>query len=126
MTTDLPRAARVVSRLIPAGDREWVIGDLIEDADDRGLRGSRRGWWLAFECGAIAVGLSTERMRGWFALAPMRELTAGLVIDGRGALRAGPASTVACTLLFCGVIATLALGVEVLVSALLVAAGFQK
>jgi hypothetical protein len=124
MITDLPRAARVVSRLIPADDREWVVGDLVEDAEDRGLRGVRRGWWLAFECGAIAAGLSVQRARGWFVLPPMRELAAGFVIDGRIALRDAPPGTVGYALLFCGSIATLTLGVEVLVSTLLVAAGF--
>jgi hypothetical protein len=124
VTADLPRMAHLVSRLIPAGDREWVVGDLIEDAEDRGLHGARRGWWLALECCAVAAGLSAQRARGSFGLPPVRELAAGLAIDGRGALRAGPAGTVVCMLLFCGSIATLALGVAVLVSTLLVAAGF--
>jgi hypothetical protein len=124
VTTDLPRAAHLLSRLIPAADREWVIGDLIEDADQRRLRGTWRGWWLALECGAIAAGLSAERARGWFVAPDVRELVAGFVVDRRAALRAGPAGTLACALLFCGSIATLAFGVEVLVSTLLVAAGF--
>jgi hypothetical protein len=124
MRTALPLTARLVSRLIPAGDRDCVVGDLIEDAADRDLRGVRRNWWLAFECGAIAMGLSAQRARSWFVLPPVRELAAGLVIDGRGALSAGSAGTIVCALLFCGSIATLALGVEVLVGTLLVAAGF--
>jgi hypothetical protein len=124
VTTDLPGAVHLVSRLIPAGDREWVVGDLIEDAEDRGLQGARRGWWLALECSAIAAGLSAQRARDWFVLPPIRELAAGFAVDGRGALRAGPAGAVVCALLFCGSIATLALGVEVLVGTFLVAAGF--
>jgi hypothetical protein len=32
VTADLPRTAYLLSRLIPAGDRDWVVGDLIEEA----------------------------------------------------------------------------------------------
>jgi len=124
MRTELPHAAHLVSRLIPAGDRDWVVGDLIEDAAYRDLRGARRSWWLTFECGAIAMGLSAQRARSWFVLPPVRDLAAGLAIDGRGALSARSADTIVCAMLFCGSIAMLALGVEVLVSTLLVAAGF--
>jgi hypothetical protein len=124
MRTGLPLSAHLVSRLIPAGDRDWMVGDLLEDAADRELRGARRSWWLTFECGAIAMGLSAQRARIWFVLPSVRELASGLAIDGRGALSAGSAGTIGCALLFCGSIAMLALGVEVLVGALLVAAGF--
>ena len=123
MTHELPRMARAMARLIPAGDRDWVLGDLIEDAHDRGLRGAGRAWWLVFECAAIAAGLSAHRARHWFVLPPVRELAAGLAVDGRVALRGGAAGRLAGALLFCGSVATLALGVEVLVSSLLVAAG---
>ena len=55
---ELPRAARVLARLIPAGDREAILGDLIEDAGFRDLAGARRSLWLTGECAAIAAGLS--------------------------------------------------------------------
>jgi hypothetical protein len=124
MRTALPLPAHLVSRLIPADDRDWVVGDLIEDAADRELRGPRRSWWLTFECSAIAMRWSAQRARSWFVLPPVRELAAGLVIDGRGALSAGSAGTIVYAMLFCGSIAMLAFGVEVLVGTLLVAAGF--
>jgi hypothetical protein len=124
MTPALPRPARAIARLIPAEDRDWAVGDLLEDAHDRNLRGARRVWWLSFECGAIAVGLSAHRARNWFVMPPVRELAAGLAVDGRVALRGRAAGGVLGALLFCGSVATLALGVEILVSSLLVAAGF--
>jgi hypothetical protein len=40
--TDLSRAARACSWLIPPGDRESILGDLVEDAALRGLTGARR------------------------------------------------------------------------------------
>jgi len=119
----LPRAAQVIARWIPAGDRDAVVGDLLEDAHDRGLSGARRAWWLSSECAAIALGLSAHRARCWFVLPPARELAAGLLVDGRVALRGGVAGRLLGALLFCGSVATLALGVDVLVRTLLVAAG---
>jgi len=56
---------------------------------------------------------------------PVREVAAGLALDGRGVFRsAGPRAAVLRAVLFCGSVATLAFGVEVLVSSLLFAAGF--
>ena len=121
MMDDLPRGARLFARLIPAGDRESILGDLLEGADDRDLRGDRRRWWLAMECGAIAAGLSIQRVRAWVVLPPVRELAAGLVVDGRGALRLGDAPGLGRALLFCASVAVLALGAELLVSTLLAA-----
>jgi len=96
MTTDLPRAARMAAYLIPAGDRDWVVGDLVEDADDRGLRGARRGASIAYGAAAIAAGFSLHRARRWFVTA----------------------------LLFCGSVATLAIGADILLKILFTAAGF--
>jgi len=121
---DLPNPARAISRLIPSGDRDVVVGDLLEDACDRRLHGARRTWCLSRECAAIALGLSAHRMRNWFVLPPVRELAAGLLVDGRVALRGPAAGRLFGALLFCGSIATLALGVDVLVRSLLVASGF--
>ena len=122
--TDLPRAARAVSWLIPRVDRDSILGDLVEDAAFRGLTGAQRDLWLAGECGAIGAGLAVTRARGWLVLPPVREVAAGLAVDGRGAFRSAGAGAVLRAVLFCGSVATLALGVEVLVSSLLRAAGF--
>jgi hypothetical protein len=120
---ELPDPARVIAQWIPAGDRDALIGDLLEEAHDRRLRGARRTWWLSRECCAIALGLAGLRARNWFVLPPVRELAAGLLVDGRIALRGGAAGRLLGALLFCGSVATLALGVEVLVRSLLVASG---
>lgn len=122
--SELPRAARMLSRLIPAGDRESIVGDLIEDAALRDLAGARRSLWLAGECAAIAGGLSVQRARGWLVVPPMREVVSGLAVDGRGAFRGTGAAGVLRVLVFCGSVATLVLGVELLVGSLLSAAGF--
>jgi hypothetical protein len=125
MNAELPRIARALSRLIPASDRESILGDLIEDAGLRDLAGARRSLWLSGECAAIAGGLSIQRARGWLLMPPVREVAAGLAVDGRGVFRgAGGAGSVLRAVLFCGSVATLALGVEVLVSSFLSASGF--
>ncbi len=79
---------------------------------------------MAGECAAIAAGLSVERVRGWFVVAPARDVFAGLAIDGRGALRGGAGATALRAVIFVGSVATLVLGVEVLVGSLMSAAGF--
>lgn len=125
MTGELPRVLRMIARLIPAGDRESILGDLLEDAAGRDLRGARRQIWLAGECGAIAAGLSVTRVRGWVVVPPVRELAAGLALDGSRAFRGGHRLAAAFrALIFCGSVATLVLGVELLVGSLLSAAGF--
>jgi hypothetical protein len=124
MTADLPPVARAFTRLIPGADRESIVGDLLEDAEYRHLGGARRTWWLTAECGAIATGLSVQRARGWFVLPPVREVVSGLALDGRGVLRGHPVSVTLRALIFCGSVATLAFGVEVLVRTLMTAAGF--
>lgn len=122
--SELPRAARALSRLIPACDRESILGDLIEDAGFRDLAGARRSLWLTGECAAIAGGLSIQRARGWLVVPPVRDVASGLALDGRGAFRGTGAADMLRVLVFCGSVATLVLGVEVLVGSLLSAAGF--
>jgi hypothetical protein len=123
--SELPRTARALSRLIPVGDREAILGDLVEDAAFRDLAGARRSLWLASECAAIAGGLSIQRARGWLVVPPLREVVSGFAVDGRGVFRGiGAAANVLRVLIFCGSVATLVLGVEVLVGSLLSAAGF--
>ena len=125
MPGELPRAVRALSRLIPAGDREAILGDLLEGADFRHIVGARRSLWLSGECVAIAAGLSIQRARSWLVVPPVREVVSGFAVDGRGALRGGGAlGGVLRVLVFCGSVATLVLGVEVLVGSLLSAAGF--
>lgn len=125
MTADLPIAVRVCARLLPSSDREAILGDLLEDAEFRDLNGARRQVFLASECGAIAAGLSVTRARAWLFVPPVRELVAGLALDRSRAFRgAHRSSAVLRAVLFCGSIATLALGVELLVATLMSAAGF--
>src|SRR5262249_12004840 len=124
MIDELPDLARALTRLIPAADRESVLGDLLEDSHDRRLHGARRAWWLSRECAAIALGMSVHRVQNWFVLPPARELAAGLLVDGRVALRGPSAGRLLGALLFCGSVGMIALGVEILVRSLLVASGF--
>jgi len=114
----------MLARLMPSAERESVLGDLLEDAAFRDLRGARRTAWLAGECAAVGVGLSLERVRSWFVMPPVREVVAGLAIDGRGVMRHGSPGAVLRAIVFVGSIATLVLGVELLVGSLMSAAGF--
>lgn len=124
MTADLPRGARLLAGLIPAGDRQAIVGDLLENAECLDLSGARRSLWLAGECAAIAAGLSVDRARGWLVVPPARELAAGLAMDGSRAFRGGHAAgAILRAFLFCASVATIALGVELLVSSLLSASG---
>jgi hypothetical protein len=117
-------AVRLAARLIPAAEREAIVGDLLEDAAGRGLGGAHRAAWLAGECGAIAAGLTAQRVRAWFTVPPAREVFAGLAIDSRGALRHSATGALLRALIFVGSVATLVLGVELLVGSLMSAAGF--
>jgi len=110
-------------RLVPAADREAIVGDLLEEADFRGMLGARRALWLARECGAIAAGLSIQRLKGWFVVPSAREVVAGLAIDGRGVLRGGASGALVRAFLFAAAVATLAFAVDVLVRTLMTAAG---
>ena len=107
-----------IVRLIPAADREAIVGDLLEDAASRDLSGVRLQLWLLGECGAIAAGLSVDRVRASFAVPPVRDVVAGFAIDGRGMLRHGSPASILRALAFVGSVATLMLGVEFLVSTL--------
>lgn len=114
----------LLARLIPAADREAILGDLFEEAEYRRLTGRSRSLWLAGECATIACGLSLQRLRGWVVMPPMREVVSGFAVDGRAVLRDGPATTLLRALAFVASVATLVLGVEVLVGTLMSAAGF--
>jgi hypothetical protein len=39
---DLPRGVGFIARFIPAGEREAILGDLVEETMLRDLRGARR------------------------------------------------------------------------------------
>jgi hypothetical protein len=127
MNATLPRGVRILSRLIPPADREAILGDLVEDAEYRALSGARRDLWLTGECGCIAAGLSLDRARSWVVVPPARELAAGLALDGSRAFRGGHAAgAILRALIFCGSVATLALGAALLVSALLSAGDLAR
>lgn len=119
----LPRLAGALARLIPAGDRDSILGDLLEESACRGLAGPRRAWWLLGECGAIAAGLGAQRARGWFVLPPLGDVVAGVTADGSRALRVLSGEAVARGALFCTVVAVLAVAVELLIATLLSASG---
>ena len=124
MSSELPAVVRILSRLLPSSDREAIVGDLLEDAEYHNVTGARRGVWLAAECGVIAAGLSITRVRGWLVVPPARELAAGLALDGSRVFRgAHPGAAIVGALILCGSIATMAFGVELLVAALMSAAG---
>ena len=124
MTSELPPLVRMLSRLLPPADREAILGDLLEDAEHRRITGARRGLFLASECGVIAAGLSVTRVRGWLVVPPARELAAGLALDRSRVFRGDhPAAAVVRALIFCGSVATMAFGVELLIAALMSAAG---
>ncbi len=116
------RAFDLLARLLPGSDREAIVGDLLEEACYRDLSGPRLQLWLLRECGVITARLSLTRVRGWLVLPPLREVASGLAVDGRGVWRgAHPVATLSRALLFCGTVATIMLGVELLVSTLLAA-----
>ena len=58
MIAELPGPVRLLSRLLPAADRDAIVGDLLEDAADHDISGARRDLWIAAECGTIAAGLT--------------------------------------------------------------------
>ena len=124
MIPQLPAPVRLLSRLLPFADREAIVGDLLEDAAYHGISGARRDLWLASECGTIAAGLTVTRVRAWFVVPAMREVAAGLALEGHRAWRGDHAGTLLRVLIFCGSVATLVLGVEVLVASLMSASGY--
>ena len=123
MSQDLTATMRLLSRLLPAREREAIVGDLLEEAAYRHVSGPRREMWLASECGAIAAGLTVTRVRAWLVVPPVRELAAGLALDGTRAFRGDHTGALLRVLIFCGSVATIVLGVELLIGSLLSAAG---
>lgn len=124
MSDGLPTVVRLLSRLLPARERDAIVGDLLEETAYRRVPGARRTLWLASECGAIAAGLTATRVREWFVLPPVRELAAGLALDGSRAFRGDHTGALLRGLIFCGSVATIVLGAEILVGSLMAAAGF--
>ena len=124
MSDEVSGALRVLVRLLPAREREAIVGDLLEEAAYRHVAGARRELWLASECGAIAAGLTVTRVRDWFVVPPVRELAAGLALDGSRIFRGDHSGALLRMLIFCGSVATLVLGVELLVGSLMAAGGF--
>jgi hypothetical protein len=129
MEHDLSRGAVLLSRLIPSTERDAIVGDLLEDASYCSLSSARREMWLCAELGTIAAGLSLDRLRDVVTLAPMREMAAGLALDGTHALRGvldAPWPAVGRVALFCAWVAMLAAAAEVLIAALFTASGLQN
>ena len=121
MTSDtLPPLARALSRLLPAADRQTIVGDLLEDADWRGLRGSRLTLSLCASCGAIAAGLALDGARTALTPPPAGELAAGLAVEGGRMLRGLTIGMlIRRALVFCGALIMLTCGVEMLVACLM-------
>jgi hypothetical protein len=122
----LPRFAATLSRLIPAADREPILGDLLEDAADRELSGTLLTLWLCAQCSAIAAGLTIDRCRSALTVRPLREMAAGLALDGTHAFRDAidaPWTVLVRAVVFCATVATLTIVVEMLIAALFSASG---
>ena len=124
----LPRTAAAIAALIPRGEREAIVGDLLEDAADRRLRGLPLTLHLCGECATIAAGFTLHRARTACSTEPARELAFGVALDSgrlfRG-VRIGSRVTWTRLLLFCAATGALALAAEVLVATLLTAAGLH-
>ncbi|HTL44207.1 MAG TPA: hypothetical protein VL262_07690 [Vicinamibacterales bacterium] len=124
--TTLPPLARALSRLIPAADRQVIIGDLLEDADWRGLHGGRLTLSLCAACGAIGAGLAFDNARAALTWPSAGELVAGLTVDGSHLLRGLTAR--ACIMrafVFGAGVFLLARGVEILIASLMIAADLR-
>jgi hypothetical protein len=77
----LPRAAAAIAVLIPRAEREAIVGDLLEDAADRRLRGLPLTLHLCGECATIAAGFTLHRARTACSTEPARELAFGVALD---------------------------------------------
>ena len=122
----LPPVARMLSRLIPAADRQAIVGDLLEDAGWRGLHGRRLTLSICASCSAIAAGLAVDGARTALTPPPAAELAAGLALDGGRVLRGLTARAfVRQAIVFTAGVALLALGVEILIASLMSAAGLR-
>jgi len=122
----LPRLAATLSRLIPAADREAILGDLLEDAAYRDLSGPFLTLWLCAECTAIASGLTVDRMRKAFTVPPLGEMVSGLALDGTHAFRVAldaPWTVLLRAIVFCATMAVLTMVAEMLIAALFSASG---
>jgi hypothetical protein len=124
MIAELSRPVRLLARLLPAADRDAIVGDLLEDAAYHDICGARRDLWLASECGTIAAGLTVTRLRAWVVVPPARELAAGLALDGSRAWRSDHSGTLLRAVIFCGSLATIVFGVALLVASLMSASGY--
>jgi hypothetical protein len=126
--TGLPPVALAFSRLLPSGDRDSIVGDLLEDAAYRHLSGTRLTLWLCEECGRIGARMTVDRVRAW-SVPPVRELAAGLIVDGARTfrhVRNGPLAALLSLVLVSASAAVLALSVDLLVGTLLSASGFHR
>ena len=122
----LPPLARALTHLIPAADRQAIVGDLLEDADWRGLRGGRLTLSLCASCGAIAAGLAVDGARAALTPPSAGELAAGLAVDGGRMLRGVTARAILTrAIVFCAGVVLLACSVEVLVGALMAASDLR-
>jgi hypothetical protein len=116
----LSRPAAVLARLLPACDRDVIVGDLLEDAASRELTGTALTLWLCGECGQIAAGIAVDRARGC-VMPPMREVAAGLAIEGSRTFRharGGPIGALLSLLLVCASAVLIALSAEILIGTL--------
>ena len=109
----------LVTRLIPATDRDAIVGDLLEEAAWQGMHGARLSWWLTRQCATIAVGLTGERARAACSLTLVREVVSGVATDSERVLRVAPLTLLARAALFSAGVLLLAYGAEILVGALL-------
>lgn len=126
MSSSLPPLVRALSRLIPAADRQAIVGDLLEDADWRGVRGGRLTLSLCTSCAAIAAGLAVDGARAALHPPASAELAAGLAIEGGHLLRGLTVrACIARAIVFCAGVAILACGVELLIASLMAAAGLR-
>jgi hypothetical protein len=126
MPATLPPVARVLSRLIPANDRQAIVGDLLEDADWRGLSGGRLTLSLCASCGLIAAGLAVEGARTALTPSSAGELAAGVAVESGRMLRGMTARAfVTRTLVFGAGVILLACGVELLIATLMQAADLR-
>ncbi len=113
----------LVTRLIPATDRDAIVGDLLEEAAWQDMRGARLAWWMAGQCAGIAIGLTAERARAACSVEIMREVASGVAIDSERVLHVMPRTLLMRAMVFAAGVAVLAYGCEVLVGALLRSAG---
>jgi hypothetical protein len=117
---ELPRPARLLSRLLPSCDRDAIVGDLLEDAAYRRLSGPGLTLWLCAECGQIAAGIAVDRVRGSF-VPPVREVAAGLAFENSRTFRharSGPVGALLSIILFCASAVLIAFSATVLIGTL--------